>query len=101
MVCEPRSRTDVGGDMATRQPSDVSEYAEFVAARSASMFRTAYLVIGDYQMAEDLLQESLVKALRRNQRSNVCTGCGAEATGAPGPADSRMAVRPPRRRTRL
>ena len=36
-------------------------YAEFVAARSASMFRTAYLVIGDYQLAEDLLQESLVK----------------------------------------
>jgi RNA polymerase sigma-70 factor (sigma-E family) len=48
--------------MATRQPSDVSAYAEFVAARSASMFRTAYLVIGDCQLAEDLLQESLVKA---------------------------------------
>ena len=47
--------------MATRQPSDASAYAEFVAARSASMFRTAYLVIGDYQLAEDLLQESLVK----------------------------------------
>ncbi len=48
--------------MATRQPSDVSAYAEFVAARSSSMFRTAYLVIGDYQLAEDLLQDSLVKA---------------------------------------
>ena len=47
--------------MATRQPLDASTYAEFVAARSASMFRTAYLVIGDYQLAEDLLQESLVK----------------------------------------
>jgi len=47
--------------MAARKPSDVSAYAEFVAARSASMFRTAYLVIGDHQLAEDLLQESLVK----------------------------------------
>ena len=47
--------------MAVRRQSDVSAYAEFVAARSASMFRTAYLVIGDYQLAEDLLQESLVK----------------------------------------
>jgi RNA polymerase sigma-70 factor (sigma-E family) len=47
--------------MAARQPLDASTYAEFVAARSASLFRTAYLVIGDYQLAEDLLQESLVK----------------------------------------
>jgi RNA polymerase sigma-70 factor (sigma-E family) len=47
--------------MAARQPLGASTYAEFVAARSASLFRTAYLVIGDYQLAEDLLQESLVK----------------------------------------
>ena len=47
--------------MATRRSSDASVYAEFVAARSASLFRTAYLVIGDYQLAEDLLQDSLVK----------------------------------------
>jgi RNA polymerase sigma-70 factor (sigma-E family) len=48
--------------MAVRHPSDVSAYSEFVAARSASLFRVAYLVIGDYQLAEDLLQESLVRA---------------------------------------
>jgi RNA polymerase sigma-70 factor (sigma-E family) len=47
--------------MAARHSSDVSAYLEFVADRSASMFRMAYLVIGDYQLAEDLLQESLVK----------------------------------------
>ena len=52
---------EVAGDMATRRSSDASVYAEFVAARSASLFRTAYLVIGDYQLAEDLLQDSLVK----------------------------------------
>src|SRR3954462_9484027 len=34
---------------------------DFVAARSASLFRTALLMVGDYQLAQDLLQESLVK----------------------------------------
>lgn len=47
--------------MAVRSQSDVSAYSEFVAARSASLFRTAYLVIGDYQLAQDLLQDSLVR----------------------------------------
>ena len=36
-------------------------FREFVAARSASLFRTALLMVGDYQLAQDLLQESLVK----------------------------------------
>src|SRR3954451_4936113 len=47
--------------MTARQPSDVAEYCEFVAARSGSLFRPAYLVIGDHQLAQDLLQESLVR----------------------------------------
>src|SRR3954452_4081173 len=47
--------------MAVRQTSDVVAYSEFVAARSGSLFRTAYLVIGDHQLAQDLLQESLVR----------------------------------------
>src|SRR3954467_10329979 len=47
--------------MAVRQLSDVVAYSEFVAARSGSLFRTAYLVIGDHQLAQDLLQESLVR----------------------------------------
>jgi RNA polymerase sigma-70 factor (sigma-E family) len=47
--------------MAVRQPSDVAAYSEFVAARSGSLFRTACLVIGDHQLAQDLLQESLVR----------------------------------------
>jgi RNA polymerase sigma-70 factor (sigma-E family) len=45
-----------------RPQSDVSAYSEFVSARSASLFRTAYLVMGDYQLAQDLVQESLVRA---------------------------------------
>ncbi|RYP88106.1 SigE family RNA polymerase sigma factor [Nocardioides guangzhouensis] len=43
-----------------RQP-DHEAFSEFASARSASLFRTAYLVIGDYQLAQDLVQESLVK----------------------------------------
>jgi RNA polymerase sigma-70 factor (sigma-E family) len=45
-----------------RDARDVSEYSEFVAARSGALFRTAYLVVGDHQLAQDLLQESLIKA---------------------------------------
>ena len=48
--------------MAVRSTSDVSAYSEFVTARSASLFRTAYLVIGDYQLAQDLLQDALVRS---------------------------------------
>ena len=36
-------------------------FDEFVAARASSLFRTALLMLGDYQLAQDLLQESLVK----------------------------------------
>jgi RNA polymerase sigma-70 factor (sigma-E family) len=36
-------------------------FREFVAARSARLFRTALLMVGDYQLAQDLVQEALVK----------------------------------------
>lgn len=47
--------------MATRGPLDATAFSEFVAARCGSLFRTAYLVLGDYQLAQDLMQESLIK----------------------------------------
>jgi RNA polymerase sigma-70 factor (sigma-E family) len=47
--------------MPVRGQADVSAFSEFVAARSKSLFRTAYLVIGDHQLAQDLLQDSLVR----------------------------------------
>jgi RNA polymerase sigma-70 factor (sigma-E family) len=47
--------------MTVRHESDVAAYSEFVSVRSPSLFRTAYLVIGDYQLAQDLLQESLIR----------------------------------------
>jgi RNA polymerase sigma-70 factor (sigma-E family) len=47
--------------MAVRWQGDVSAFAEFVAARSHALLRTAYFVVGDHQLAQDLLQEALVK----------------------------------------
>ena len=43
--------------------SDVTAFSEFVEARTPSLFRTAYLMVGDHQLAQDLLQEALVKTL--------------------------------------
>src|SRR4051795_8974074 len=50
-----------GAAVAVRSQDDVSAFAEFVAARSHSLFRTAYVVVGDHHLAQDLLQEALVK----------------------------------------
>jgi len=47
--------------MAERSSRDVAAFSDLVAARSVSLFRTAYLVVGDHQLAQDLLQESLIK----------------------------------------
>jgi RNA polymerase sigma-70 factor (sigma-E family) len=42
-------------------PADIEAFSEFASARSGSLFRSAYLVMGDYQLAQDLVQESLAK----------------------------------------
>ena len=42
---------------------DLADFTEYAEARSATLFRTAYLMVGDFQLAEDLLQEALVKTL--------------------------------------
>ena len=47
--------------MADGHRRDAAAYSELVRARSHSLFRTAYLMVGDHQLAQDLLQESLVK----------------------------------------
>ena len=46
-----------------RDASDLTAFSEFVETRSAALFRTAYLMVGDHQLAHDLLQEALVKTL--------------------------------------
>jgi RNA polymerase sigma-70 factor (sigma-E family) len=44
------------------------EYREFVASRAASLHRTAYLLCGDWHLANDLVQETFVQAFRHWQR---------------------------------
>nr|MDT0658224.1 SigE family RNA polymerase sigma factor [Micromonospora sp. DSM 115978] len=46
--------------MAARNTLE-DEFREFVAARSPSLLRTAYLLVGDWATAEDLLQTALTK----------------------------------------
>ncbi|MET8350851.1 SigE family RNA polymerase sigma factor [Micromonospora sp. NPDC005206] len=46
--------------MASRDPLE-EEFRDFVAARSAALLRTAYLLTGDWATAEDLLQTALTK----------------------------------------
>ena len=47
------------------QPSDEERFTDFVRAHSASLFRAGYLLTGDYQRAEDLLQSTLVRLYQR------------------------------------
>ncbi|MGI5489585.1 SigE family RNA polymerase sigma factor [Microtetraspora malaysiensis] len=42
--------------------TDTESFREFVAARGLALSRTAFLLTGDHGHAEDLLQETLVKA---------------------------------------
>lgn len=47
--------------MATRSLEQVSACADLVEARSTALLRLAYGVVGDEQLAQDLLHEALVK----------------------------------------
>ena len=38
-----------------------AEFAEFAAARAGALHRAAYLMVGDVQLAQDLVQEALTK----------------------------------------
>lgn len=40
---------------------DIDEFCEFVASRSAALVRLAYMLVGDRDLAQDLVQESLVR----------------------------------------
>ncbi len=45
--------------------AEAEEFAEFVAARSGALLRTAYLLTGDHHEAEDLVQTALIKVVPR------------------------------------
>ena len=44
-----------------RDPSGEQVFRDFVAARSPALQRTAYLLLGDWGLAEDLVQTALIK----------------------------------------
>lgn len=48
--------------------SGEAEFAAFAAARSAALGRTAYLLTGDHQLAEDLVQTTLFKTAKAWRR---------------------------------
>jgi RNA polymerase sigma-70 factor (sigma-E family) len=57
---------DVEPSIVTRAGDDaLPSFDEFVAARSRALWRSAWLLTGDEQKAEDLLQTALVKVWRR------------------------------------
>ena len=47
------------------------EFQDFIAARGPALLRTAYLLTGDQQLSEDLVQTSLEKALRHWSKIRV------------------------------
>jgi RNA polymerase sigma-70 factor, ECF subfamily len=44
------------------------EFRQFVAARAQALCRTAFLLTGDWQAGEDLVQEALTKTYTRRRR---------------------------------
>jgi RNA polymerase sigma-70 factor (sigma-E family) len=57
----------VTGPPAPADP-DAAEFAAFVAARTAALLRTAYLLTGDQHHAEDLVQSALARTHRAWRR---------------------------------
>ena len=51
----------------TRQQLDAAAFSEFVAARSGSLFRTAYLVVGDYHLAHSARADLLRRLNERDE----------------------------------
>ena len=62
------------------------ELREFVSARGAALARAAYLLTGDHQAAEDLVQETYVVLVRRWQKSGTVdprpTSAGSSTAGS-------------------
>jgi RNA polymerase sigma-70 factor (sigma-E family) len=48
--------------------SPEEEYREFAGSRAASLHRTAYLLCGDWHLADDLVQETFVQSFRHWRR---------------------------------
>jgi len=55
------------------------EYVEFMLAHAHSLFRTAFLLTGDYQQAEDLVQTTMAKVYLSWSRISAMSEPGAYA----------------------
>jgi RNA polymerase sigma-70 factor (sigma-E family) len=62
-----------------RSRERVSGFAELVEARSTALLRLAFAVVGDHQLAQDLLQEALVKVYVAWPRLRDASGAEAYA----------------------
>lgn len=61
-------------ELAAQMADDGAEsFTEFVRTRSAALHRYAYLLVGDRGLAEDLLQEALVKTFAAWRRVESAT----------------------------
>jgi DNA-directed RNA polymerase specialized sigma24 family protein len=56
-----------GGYLGDRRSieRDTSEFAQFIKARSQALQRTAWLLTGDWGLAEDLVQTALARSWPR------------------------------------
>ncbi|WTW97886.1 SigE family RNA polymerase sigma factor [Streptomycetaceae bacterium NBC_01309] len=59
--------------------SDPDEFLEFATARSGQLFRTAWLLCGDWHLAEDLVQITLGKLYRSWRRVRTADNLDAYA----------------------
>src|SRR5258707_15872906 len=57
-----------GGSSYRRGDRVDEEFGQFVAARGVALCRTAYLLTGDWQVGEDLVQEALTRTYLRRRR---------------------------------
>jgi DNA-directed RNA polymerase specialized sigma24 family protein len=74
----------------TRAPDQ--EFLEFVESRAAPLHRMAYLLCGDWHLADDLVQETLAKSFRHWRRHRNAAG-PVDLTGwEPGVPDAATAV---------
>ena len=58
------------------------EFGQFVAARGRALCRTAYLLTGDWQVGEDLVQEALTRTYLRRRRLRSPAALEPYARGA-------------------
>jgi RNA polymerase sigma-70 factor (sigma-E family) len=65
---EPGGTKVAATDLADAEPEALGGFAEFVVARERALLRTAWLLTGDWALAEDLVQTALVKSWPRWER---------------------------------